>query len=218
MGADAATEEIRQATAAEEKNMEEYIQTMSKLMKAMIETTLLQKNVNMTIKEGLLKLQEALNSPIESRRATSTAHRRLKEKKTIKRNVEEVISPESEMTPAGKKLKELARQEEVKDPPGTPLFRFPDENTWQVVLPRKIKKKGDKGEKTPGSVTKSKTTEKQGSTNKLRRPRAKAVLVKPAEGKSYADVLHKIKDSVDPSTTQTVFKTIRCTRGGGGYY
>ena len=83
----------------------------------MIETTLLQKNVNMTIKEGLLKLQE------------------------------EVISPESEMTPNGKKLKEFARRNEEEDPPGTPLFRFPDENTWQVVLPRKEKKKGDKGKK-----------------------------------------------------------------------
>ena len=62
-------------------------------------------------------------------------------------------------------------------------------------------------------VTKTKTTEKQGSTNKPSRPRPDAVLVKPAEGKSYADVLQKIKDSVDPCITQTVFKTIRCIRG-----
>ena len=46
-GADAATKEIRQATTAEEKNMEEYIQTMLKLIKAtIIETTSLQKNVS----------------------------------------------------------------------------------------------------------------------------------------------------------------------------
>ena len=88
----------------------------------------------MTIKEGLPKLQEALNSLIESRRDTSTARRHLKEKKKIKRRAEEVISPESEMTPAGKKLKELARRDEEEDPLGTPLFRFPDENTGQVVL------------------------------------------------------------------------------------
>ena len=56
--------------------------------------------------------------------------------------------------------------------------------------------------------------EKQGSTNKLRRPRTEAVLVIPAEGKTYADVLQKIKDTVDPSTTQTLFKTIRCTGEG----
>ena len=40
------------------------------------------------------------------------------------------------------------------------------------------------------------------------------MLVKPAEGKTYADVLQNIEDAVNPSTTQTVFKTIRCTRGG----
>ena len=70
VGADATTEEIRQTTAAEEKNIEEYIQMMSNDIKAMIETTLLQKNVNMTIKERLSKLQGASNSLIESQRAT----------------------------------------------------------------------------------------------------------------------------------------------------
>ena len=63
-GAVVTTKEIRQTTAAEEKNMEEYIQTMSKLIKAMMKTTLTQKNVKLTTKEGLPKLQEALNSLI----------------------------------------------------------------------------------------------------------------------------------------------------------
>ena len=58
------------------------------------------------------------------------------------------------------------------------------------------------------------TVQKQGSNNKPRRPHAEAVLIKPAEGKMYANVLQKIMDSVDPSTTQTLFKTIRCTLSG----
>ena len=172
----------------------------------------------MTIKEALPKLQEALNSLIESRRATSMAYQRLKQKKKIKRRAEEVISPESEMTPAGKKLKERARRDEAEDPPGTPVFRFPDENTWQDVLPWREKKKVNKAKKPPATVAKTQTTvQKQGSNNKLRWPRAETVLVKPAEGKTYANVLQKIKDSVGPSTTQTLFKTIRCTRGGRYY-
>ena len=76
--AEVETDEIRAVTAADEKNTEEYIQTMSKLIKAMIEITLLQRNVNMTIKEGLPKLQEALN-----------VHQRLKKKKKIERRAEE---------------------------------------------------------------------------------------------------------------------------------
>ena len=63
-------------------------------------------------------------------------------------------------------------------------------------------------------MSKTQTKEKQDTTNKPRQPRAQALLVKPAEGKTYADVLQKIKDAVNPSITQTVFKTIRCTRGG----
>ena len=145
-GADATNEELSRSTAPEEKNTEKYIQTMDKLIKAMVQSTLLQKNVNKTIKDGLPKLQEAQDSLVESRRATSTAHGRLKESQKVKRRATNAISPES-------------------------------------------------------------------APNQPRRPRAKPVLVKPAEGKTNADVLQKIKDAVNPSTTHTVFKPIRCIRG-----
>ena len=82
-GADATTEELSRTTAPEEKNIEKYIQTMDKLIKAMVQSTLLQKNVNKIIKDRLPKLQEALDSLVESRRATSTAHGRLKERQNI---------------------------------------------------------------------------------------------------------------------------------------
>ena len=91
----------------EEKNMEECIHTMSKLIKAMIASTFLQRNVNMTIKYGLPKLQKALNSLIESRRATPMVYRHLKDRKNIKRRASDAISPESQMTPSGKNTKKL---------------------------------------------------------------------------------------------------------------
>ena len=117
---------------------------MDKLIKAMVQSTLLQKNVK-TIKDGLPKLQETLDSLVESRRATSTAHGRLKQRQKIKRRAADAISPESEMTPAGKMPKDVARQDKEGDLPTTPLFHFPDDNTWQVVPPKKEKKKGNKG-------------------------------------------------------------------------
>ena len=205
-------EELRQTSAAEEKKMEKCIQVMRNLIKTMVSSTLRQTNVNNTIKEGLPKLQEALESLTESKRTTLMVDRRLMEGKKIKRRAEEVISPENLMTPAGKKSKQLQDKEE--NSPGTPLFRFPNENTWNTIPPRKEKKKTNRGPKPPDTMTKIPATEKRSSSNKPRRPRTEAVLVKPAEGKSYADVLQKIKVGVDPSATNTVFKTIRCTRGG----
>ena len=92
-----------------------YIQTMNKLIKAMIETTLLQKNVNMTITEGLLKLQE------------------------------EVISPESEMTPNGKKLKEFARRNEEEDPLGLHSFAFQTITLGRLYYQGKKRRKETKG-------------------------------------------------------------------------
>ena len=189
--------------------MEKCIQVMRNLIKTMVSSTLRQTNVNKTIK-GLPKLREALESLAESKRTTLMVDRRLKEGKKIKRRAEEVVSPENLMTPAGQKSKQLQDKEE--NPPGTPLFRIPDENTWNTVPPRKEKKKINRG--PPGTMTKTPATEKRSSCNKSRRQRTEVVLVKPAEGKSYADVLQKIKVGVDPSATNTVFKAIRCTRGG----
>ena len=147
VGADATNEELSRSTAPEEKNIEKYIQTMDKLIKAMVQSTLLQKNVNKTMKDGLPKLQEALDSLVESRRATSTAHGRPKERQNIKRRAADAISPESQMTPAGKKHKDVARQDKEGDLPTTPLFHFQDDSTWQFVPPKKEKKKGNKGPK-----------------------------------------------------------------------
>ena len=101
------------------------------------------------------------------------------------------------MTPTGKKHKDVARQDKEGDLPTTPLFHFPDDNNWQVVAPKNEKKKGNKGPKPLATVSKTQTIEKQGTTNKPRWPRTEAVLVKPAEGKTYADVLQKIKDAVN---------------------
>ena len=159
VGADTPIEEMRQRTAAEEKNIEEYIETMSNLIKAMIKTTLYQKNINMTIKEGLPKLQEALNSLIESQRSTATAHRSLKGRKN--RRADEVISPESQMTPAGKKPKELLRPKVEEKPPGTPLFRFPDDNTWQEIVPSSTKERKKESEQSEKSSSNSNQTSRR---------------------------------------------------------
>ena len=154
-GTDATNEELSRWTAPEEMNIEKYIQTMDKLIKAMVQSTLLQKNVNKTIKNGLSKLQEALDSLVESRRATSTAHGRLKERQKIERRAADAISPKSQMTPAGKKHKDVARQDKEGDLLTTPLFQFPDDNTWQVVPRKKGKKKENKGPKPLGTMSKT---------------------------------------------------------------
>ena len=205
-------EELRQTSASEEKNMEKCIQLMRNLIKTMVNSTLRQTDINKTNKEGLPKMPGALESLAELKRTTLMVDSRFKEGKKIKRRAEEVISPANLMTPAGKKSKQLQGNEE--NPAGTPLFRFPDENTWNTVPPRKEKKKTNRGPIPPGTMTKTPDTEKRSSSNKPRRQRTEAVPVKPAEGKSYADVLQKIKVGVDPSATNTVYKTIRCSRGG----
>ena len=72
-------EELRQTLAVDKKNMEKCIQILRKLIKMMVSSTLRQTNFNKTIKEGLPKLQEALESLAESKLSTLMVDRRLKE-------------------------------------------------------------------------------------------------------------------------------------------
>ena len=88
-------EELRQTSAAEEKNMEKCTQVVRNLIKMMLSSTLRQTNVNKTSKEGLPKLQEALESLAKSKRTTLMVDRCLTEGKKIKRMAEEVISFEN---------------------------------------------------------------------------------------------------------------------------
>lgn len=49
---------------------------------------------------------------------------------------------------------------------------------------------------------------------KKKRQRTKAVLIQPAKGRSYADLLKEIKAKANPSETQMDIKSIKQTRSG----
>nr|CAD7401799.1 unnamed protein product [Timema poppensis] len=50
---------------------------------------------------------------------------------------------------------------------------------------------------------------------KKKKPRTKAVLVQPVEGRTYADLLKEIKAKVNPTTTGVDIKSIKQTKNGG---
>ncbi|XP_033221089.1 uncharacterized protein LOC117175492 [Belonocnema kinseyi] len=81
---------------------------------------------------------------------------------------------------------------------------------WKEVTGRK--KKADKAERK---------THAEGQTNNVQRRREKriktrteAIIIKPAEGKTYAQVLGEIRGNFKPENTNTVVKSIRQTRAG----
>lgn len=58
------------------------------------------------------------------------------------------------------------------------------------------------------------TTRAKSGKRQFRGPRAEAVMIKPAAGSTYADVVHRMRAGVDPAETKTVIRTIRRTREG----
>ncbi|XP_046687469.1 uncharacterized protein LOC124373122 [Homalodisca vitripennis] len=93
------------------------------------------------------------------------------------------------------------------------------QGTWAEVTRRGKKKKVLQN---PGVTTKEaqKPQDRDGPKNshrktKRRRQRTKAVLVQPAEGRTYADLLKEIKAKVNPTETGVDIKSIKQTRQGG---
>jgi hypothetical protein len=86
-----------------------------------------------------------------------------------------------------------------------------DSEAWSKVVGRKSKRK------IPPQQSKDHTgeTKKKGKpSRKSLKKRPDALLIKPSEGKSYADVLSEIRQKVKPEEKGAVIKALRKTRAG----
>lgn len=92
---------------------------------------------------------------------------------------------------------------------------------WTEVTRRSRKKKapGDPAA-TTGETRKLEAKDNSNLNNahrktKKRKPRTKAVLIQPTEGRTYADLLKEMKNKVNPSETGVDIKSIKQTKRGG---
>lgn len=94
------------------------------------------------------------------------------------------------------------------------------QDTWTEVTRRRPKKK----KMSPDPAVTTKETQKPKDIDspknnhrkmKRKKPRTKAVLVQPAEGRTYADLLKEIMARVNPTETGVDIKSIKRTRLGG---
>ena len=87
---------------------------------------------------------------------------------------------------------------------------------WTEVLGRRQTREARKGCGNPANTVSSKPVDQPGKPGCRRRKkqRAEAFLIKPADGKGYADVLRIIRTSVNPAEHDVDIKGIRKTRSG----
>ena len=178
----------------------------------MIETILLQKSVNKTIKEGLPKLQEVLDSLIESRWTTSTVYRLLKDEKNIRLKAIDAISPRIQMT-RGREMNTKKLKGRIKKRTRLGCHSFASQTRTPVVCTTS-ERKGERKQRAKNPRYDIKYTN-YGEERWYQQTPPTARRSRTGQTSRRLNLRGRIaEDQGYPSTIQTLFKTIRCTQGG----
>uniref|UniRef100_T1HVK9 CCHC-type domain-containing protein n=1 Tax=Rhodnius prolixus TaxID=13249 RepID=T1HVK9_RHOPR len=206
----------------EEKDIEDALAKVDKeisrmkgVLKKMKLATSRQRNISMDIKDGLCEVEESVEVVESLRGFWGVALQRLirlQGRATISQGVTQV-SPVSR--PVEREITAVVANTVAVNSKNPPL------NEWTEVRSRKgreVQKDSDlqlSREVQPARAkSKKKTKKNKNKKTTQKRPLSDALLIKPAEGKSYAEVLGEIRGKVKPEDTETEVKCIRQTRTG----
>lgn len=164
-----------------------------------------QKNCSLDIKNGILRLQEALEVIKECRGKEVKKTKDDKKKKGKATLVGSMIAN----TPSNKRIREVDLSPQAEKSPSKKKGKDSEGSEWFTIF-----RKPKRPEKSGKQVEKPITGRPDRKNNRRIRKKPEAVLIKPAEGKTYADILKNIKDKVDPESTETSIKRIRKTQKG----
>ena len=171
-----------------------------------------QKNISNEVKVGISKLSELLDVITSYRRTWKVAEEKRMHSSARKKATEQMVdavtphtakSKRPATSPAASESRKKVRAKETSADANK--SQRESEGEWQTVT-RKGKQKKPK---------KLAVTEKTENTKKsrLKRARSEAVVIRPAGGRSYSDVLKDLRNKI-PSNDSSGIKTIRKTMTG----
>nr|AMS38368.1 hypothetical protein [Bactrocera tryoni] len=197
-------EYITQMRRAEEESLEKCKGIVQKMKLAMAK----QKNVSMDVKNGAAQLDELFDVIKSYRRNWLTAENEKRRAHLSRR----ITTPESATS--------KRRATSPVEPRETVRPRHENDGQWQKVLPKKARKthvNEGTSEEAPKNANKRQQVNNMAASQKgNNRPKrqTEAVIIKPAEGNSYAEVLKNIRSKVDLKEAEVKIKGIRKTRAG----
>lgn len=197
---------LREKCLAAEATIDRKLKEILATLKVMALAADRQKNVNIDIKSGVPKVKEAIEviqQEMETTRKEQASILSLAEKQAqrslitpIRASSKRAASSPAEnqcATPTDKRIKDLA------SPP-----------TWTEVTNRKKKIERP----TQLSHAEWQAVKQQKRKEKTGKLRSEALLIKPLQGKTFAQVLGDIRGSITPEDTDTVVTSIRQTKTG----
>ena len=211
--------EMKQKIEHSESSITEALESAKNALQKIKAAMLKQKNVSIDIKTGLDTIVEALDKIEYAKKRQKLEQDNLTDLLWNRtRTLSSSIRTPTANTSTQKKRTATSPAESQGATPVDKRKRDNEaKNKWSKVLSKK-EKRLDKPRNQAGVVTPGKKppVPKQ-DTQKMRRSkrtRTEAVIIKPSDGKSYAEILKVIRGNVKPEETKREVKAIRQTRNG----
>ena len=243
---------LRQQTDDAESDVDDRLKTMGETLKAMVEKFKVQKNINQTVKIGVISLQEDLSYILACRGVAAKARAQEREaankaltppsasqrsrraRKRPRRGSIEAEGSPKQPDPNSRRLSPHRTEPEVsmnggessrRDKPEPPVPKQTSANTEapfrkvESKRERRNRKREERRELRPEPSHRKHHPKQPASTKPAvgRKPpqrKPDAVLIKPAQGRSFSEVLAGIRKDVKPETAGAVIRSVRKTRSG----
>lgn len=200
-------EYISKMRRSEEETLQKCQSVLRKIRQAMAK----QKNISMDVKNGISELEELLDITGDYRRNWKSAENaRQASARMIIENSEILADGGSITTPKISKKKRSASSPAETRPGKKPKERAPERK--QVTLPKEPPRQDDRDEAHIPKRRRNKAGRKRRPV--IPRERSEAVIIRPAEGHSFADVLKNLRENIKPEETEVAVRSIRKTKTG----
>lgn len=188
---------------------EETVEKCRNVLKKVRHAIAKQRNVSMDVQNSVSELEELLDILGEYRRKWKTAET---EKEISRTSLEKTALPEN----YSQNARSLPQKRVATSPAEKPT---PEKRQKEISEKKELKNEGKRDPKECGGKEapdplKRKPAAGNKTRKKMPKHRPDAVVIKPAEGNSYADVLKRLKENVRPEEADITVRSIRRTRAG----
>lgn len=167
-----------------------------------------QKNISMDVKKGVSELEELLDvtgdyrrnwKTAEKERATETATRKGSIRTSISGNPASITRSKRNATSPPETRGEKKQRDNSQERTGSSALQLPlkEQHKGKMTM-EKTRKNAPRGRKP----------------NVIPRERSDAVIIRPADGHSYADVLKNLRNNIKPEEADVAIRSIRKTKTG----
>lgn len=193
------------------RSEEETLAKCQKVLKKIRAALLKQKNISMDVKNGVSELEELLDVTGDYRRNWKSAERA---KESTLRTI-----AENKVRPSGGNSTETPKMPRGKRSASSPAETRPGKKPMESALQiTETRTDGQNTEEHEGEKRGKPKTPRKGNRRNRRqinpKDRYEAVIIKPAEGHSFADVLKNMRENVKPEEAEVAVRSIRKTKTG----